>query len=445
MPSGPTKFRTTVVKPFQEEEVPQDSTQEKQENNIEKRIRTTTPIVIIPAYNPRQEEANFTSEKKGETKNKGRPSFGQENPIFQDDSHTGLGVRKDINTLPRARNKEQDKGSQLAGKTGSGNKFVRSKEMRVITVNRKEPSSVQRKNSEIEMFLTRKEQEDIELAKELRHQGKITTPGEPFQESQQREIDSLIANGVFEFVRYDPEVHTGRIFNSRLVNEVKGKGTDIPYEKSRLVIQAYNDLGKEVILTQSPTIQRASQRVILALAPALLQQGMTLSSRDISQAYTQATSFLVRRILAYPPKEIKDTFPLGTIMIVRKPLYGVPEAGTHWWATYNKHHKVELKMETSSYDPCLLITTTREAFAIVGMQTDDTLILGNKEFTQREEEAIKKAKFIAKPVETLTYETPLIFNGGILRRDKERITMTQKGQGNKIQLIDLKSEARTNE
>jgi hypothetical protein len=50
-----------------------------------------------------------------------------------------------------------------------------------------------------------------------------------------------------------------RIFNSRLVNEVKGKATGTPYEKSRLVIQAYNDEGKELILTQLPTIQRASQ------------------------------------------------------------------------------------------------------------------------------------------------------------------------------------------
>ena len=103
-------------------------------------------------------------------------------------------------------------------------------------------------------FITRKEESDLELAKDLRRKGVITTPRQPFQESQQREIDSLITRGVFEFVRYDPNVHKGRIFNSRLVNKVKGKSTETPYEKSRLIIQAYNDAEKGVILTQSPTI-----------------------------------------------------------------------------------------------------------------------------------------------------------------------------------------------
>ncbi|KAH6667374.1 hypothetical protein B0J14DRAFT_658827 [Halenospora varia] len=33
-------------------------------------------------------------------------------------------------------------------------------------------------------------------------------------------------------------------------------------------------------------------------------------------------------------------------MVVVKPLYGLAEAGTHWWATYFKHHKEKLQMET---------------------------------------------------------------------------------------------------
>jgi hypothetical protein len=151
------------------------------------------------------------------------------------------------------------------------------------------------------------------------------------------------------------------------VREVKGKATSTPFEKSRLVIQAYNDLGKEVILTQSPTIQRVSQRLIIALAPALMEQGMMLWIRDITQAYTQSTTVLQRQILAYLPKEIEGQYPKGTIMVVLKPLYGVAEAGTHWWATYSKHHREKLLMATSIYDPCLLITTTKEQFSIVGM------------------------------------------------------------------------------
>jgi hypothetical protein len=42
-------------------------------------------------------------------------------------------------------------------------------------------------------------------------------------------------------------------------------------------------------------------------------------------------------------------------------------------------------MATLTYDPCLLITTTKDAFGIVGMQTNDTLILAFDEFLQKED------------------------------------------------------------
>ena len=93
-----------------------------------------------------------------------------------------------------------------------------------------------------------------------------------------------------------------------------------------------------MILTQSPTIQRASQRIIVALAPSLIQQGIDLYLRDVTQAYVQSTTFLNRQILARLPKELQNQYPPETIMIVRRPLYGIPEAGTHWWAIYHKHY-----------------------------------------------------------------------------------------------------------
>jgi len=98
-------------------------------------------------------------------------------------------------------------------------------------------------------FITKKEEADLQLSLQLRKQGIITTPGQPFKASQKQEIEALIAKDVFEFVQYNPTVYKGRIFNSKLVNEVKGKATELPYEKSRLVIQAYNNEGKEIILT----------------------------------------------------------------------------------------------------------------------------------------------------------------------------------------------------
>src|SRR3984885_14895270 len=156
-------------------------------------------------------------------------------------------------------------------------------------------------NQRIAVYLTKKENRDRELSLELRQKGIITTLGEPFEASRRKEIEGLIARGVFEIIDSDSEeIRNARIFGSRTVNEIKGKETTTPYEKSRLVIQAFNDEGKKTVLTQSPTIQRVSQRIIAAIAPSFKSQGITLHLRDITQAYVQSTTTLARKIFARP-------------------------------------------------------------------------------------------------------------------------------------------------
>jgi hypothetical protein len=94
-------------------------------------------------------------------------------------------------------------------------------------------------------------------------------------------MEALIANGIFEILQYNLRRKYGRIFNLRLVREIKGKTTQ-PYEKSRLVLAGYSDQDKESILTQSPTIQRMSQRLLLALGASLIAMyGMHFELRDI--------------------------------------------------------------------------------------------------------------------------------------------------------------------
>ncbi|KAF7567022.1 DUF1421 multi-domain protein [Pyrenophora tritici-repentis] len=294
-------------------------------------------------------------------------------------------------------------------------------------------------------YITKKEQDDLELAIKLRNDGVITTSGAPFEASDDQEISDLVGRGVFKFEQYDERLHSKiRIFKSRLVREVKGKTTK-PYEKSRLVIQGYQDYGKEAILTQSPTIQRCSQRLIMSLAPGLVQSGMSVELRDITQAYPQAQTTLKRTILAHLPTELVHRYPEGTILHVIKPLYGIAEAGVHWWTTYHGHHCKELDMSTSTYDPCLLITNSDDAdvFGIVGMQTDDTLMLGTTAFLSREEKKIQKAQFRSKPKAMLTPEVQLDFNGCTLTMDASRVLiLRQKGQGGRIRLVDIRAPDR---
>ncbi|KAI0996927.1 hypothetical protein K3495_g11256 [Podosphaera aphanis] len=79
------------------------------------------------------------------------------------------------------------------------------------------------------------------------------------------------------------------------------------------------------------------------------------------------------------------------------------------------------------------------ALFVLGTQnTDDTLILGETQFSDREE---AKLKFTAKPKEHLTTNKSISFNGCILSLHEDgSIDLCQKGQGNKIELINAKSD-----
>lgn len=61
-----------------------------------------------------------------------------------------------------------------------------------------------------------------------------------------------------------------------------------------------------------------------------------------------------------------------------KVLYSVVKASNHWFVTYHKYNKDKLGIIESIYNPYLFYNFS--LFGIVGMQTNDTLILGNNDF-----------------------------------------------------------------
>jgi hypothetical protein len=143
--------------------------------------------------------------------------------------------------------------------------------------------------------------------------------------SRRKEINGLLEKRVFELTTIDAVPKDVRIFNSRFVDEIKYPDTSDAYEKSRLVIQAYNDHDKTLMLTQSPTIQRMSQRIILALTAFIPDCHLYL--RDITQAYVQSKTPLNRQFFIRSPPELD--LSKDSILRVVKPLYDVPEAGAH--------------------------------------------------------------------------------------------------------------------
>ena len=90
-----------------------------------------------------------------------------------------------------------------------------------------------------------------------------------FQASRLKEITGLLEKKVFEIIHRKNISANARIFNSWFVDEIKHSGIDKAFEKSRLVIQTYNNIKKDLVLTQTFTIQRISQRLVVCLAAVL--------------------------------------------------------------------------------------------------------------------------------------------------------------------------------
>lgn len=92
-----------------------------------------------------------------------------------------------------------------------------------------------------------------------------------------------------------------------------------------------------------------------------------------------------------------------------KPVYGVPDADNHWFTIYHAYDKDILGIKQSTYDLCLFFISG-PTFGIVGIQTDDILILVDNNFTSIKEEAIKLVKIMTKNRKYLTSTHPLKFN-----------------------------------
>ena len=156
-----------------------------------------------------------------------------------------------------------------------------------------------------------------------------------------------------------------------------------------------------------------------------MSKTISLFFQDISQVYMQLITLLNCDFYINLLQELAKRLNLidNSVLKVVKPLYGVPEARNHWFKTYHSHYTNELVMEQSTYDPCLLYSN--QPFGVVGLQTDDTLFVGDDDFAVKEQLGLEKAGFLAKEREQLTIDHDLKFNNGIIHVDNARITLTQ--------------------
>ncbi len=82
----------------------------------------------------------------------------------------------------------------------------------------------------------------------------ISSVQSSFIASRAKKIVELLKKEVFVLINKNDVSIDVRIFSSRFVNEIKHSGIEKAFEKSRLIIQAFKNQNKILILTQSLTI-----------------------------------------------------------------------------------------------------------------------------------------------------------------------------------------------
>jgi hypothetical protein len=86
-----------------------------------------------------------------------------------------------------------------------------------------------------------------------------------------------------------------------------------------------------------------------------------------------------------------------------------------------------------------LITTKKEAFGVVGIQTNNTLFLASNKFAALKDSELQKAQLTAKPRDKLSVKSNLILNKCVVTIEPDgTIYLTQKDQGKKIQPVNNK-------
>lgn len=103
-------------------------------------------------------------------------------------------------------------------------------------------------------------------------------------------------------------------------------------------------------MTKAPRRSHNSTRFLIGFADS--RPDLVVNTRDMKQVHAQRTSDVARSVYCRPPQELgaSDDY----VLVVLRPIYGLPEAGLYLFLSYSKFHIDDLGMRPTSLDPCLL-------------------------------------------------------------------------------------------
>ena len=141
-----------------------------------------------------------------------------------------------------------------------------------------------------------------------------------------KEIKNLEHYDVFEKV--EDKVGLNKIGARWVITEKEKHDGQKVLVKACLVARGFQE--QEKVQSDSPTAQKDSLRLFLVMSALINIE--VLKSIDISAAFLQAED-LKRNLYIEPPKDLKED---GVVWRLKKPLYGLNDAGRRFWLRIKK-------------------------------------------------------------------------------------------------------------
>ena len=175
------------------------------------------------------------------------------------------------------------------------------------------------------------------------------------------------------------------IITTRWIFTDKLDENKVPYIKARLVIRGFEDKEKDDILSESPTANIDSLKIMLAVLPTL---GYKPKKMDISTAFLQGKK-LTRPVYVEPPCEAE--VHESRCWLLLKGVYGLSEASRMWYERVNEV-MVSGKFVRSAVDPALYFKydELKNVICVLLCHVDDFLYGGHDDEITLLEKLIEK-------------------------------------------------------
>jgi len=194
--------------------------------------------------------------------------------------------------------------------------------------------------------------------------------------ARRKEIENLVRRGTWELVLEEQVPPDANVISGSFVITIKNVETTEPMFKARFVAHGNRDSEKYQLVHNITTTRPSSVRLLVAIASIM---GFDIWSEDISQAYLQSASVLLRDVYMKPNRHL--SIPAGHLLKILRPLYGLADSGDYWHATFAKHLKNTLGMSNVASDMSLFFRKARGRLTgLTASYVDDTLACGDASF-----------------------------------------------------------------